>query len=211
MIQKLEYEAAKKYMKQCDLVEFAGNAIFPSRIIRAITGEPVNHSSIKIEMMLVGKYEKRNYIYESDEEGFHPSLFSNRVKKYRGKIYWYPLNNSLDKYRNEIAQEIIALEGVPYDWRSCVGNAFGRRDLDGKRLYCSEAIQLGMNNAITKIIRDIFREKKISDPNVGLEDEDEYLVSLTRKIRNSNKGLRPGELHKTGLWGKPTQIVWSIK
>jgi len=195
----IPYEVARPNIAHADLIEFAGNALLPSRAIRLITGKPVNHTSIMVQSQFFGDIEIRNYIYEADEKGFHPSWLSHRVKNYKGKIYWYPLNPILVPHHLQIVKKVTDLEGIEYDWLACAGNAFGRKPLDPKKLYCSEAVQYGVLQFLDSL--------DLNNPNTGTEYVRTLLGKMKKTIYNNGYGLRPGELHLTGIWGDPIRIA----
>jgi len=96
------------------------------------------------------KGDDRRYILEAWEGEFNMRLLSNRLKTYKGKSFWHPLNPELDPYRKTIEYNSLSLLGIKYDYESLFANMLGRVSMEAKKLFCSEAICLILLESIPR-------------------------------------------------------------
>jgi len=96
---------------------------------------------------------------------------SEKLKKYHGELWLFPLIPEFDKYRKSMGCIALGWEGLPYDYKSLLGNLFGLVDADLKKLFCSELVFLAAKRA------GIYKLEKIK------------------------KAPRPDGLLKLGVWG----------
>lgn len=173
------------------LIEWATASMLGS-CIRKLTGLNVNHTSVITVMKLDGDDEKHVYIYEADENGFHPAYLSTRIKQFKGSAYWVPLRDKYKPQRNNIAKQVIKLRGRPYDYKSLFLNAVKRVELDQKELYCSEAVTAALKNAFPL---ETFRPHMARAGLYKFWDRGDKFF-----------GARPGEFTKIGFHDKSVKI-----
>lgn len=172
-----QYRTNRPFIQTGDLIEWQSHH-FIGWAIRKFTKKIVNHTSAVVVLQILGDMQERKYIYEADENGFHPAFLSSRLKAFKGKAYWVPLKPKFNNHRVRIAKKLLSLDGKPYDYRSLFGNALRRQVLDEKKLYCSEAVHMALVKAC-----------------------------LLKRDFNDGFGLRPGEFLTTGLYDQPIRIL----
>ena len=119
-------------IKSADMLEFSSDSVI-GKVIRWRTGKDVNHSS------LVFKFGEL-YTLEALGNGIDLHLLKDRIDKFRGRVYWYPLHDYLDEYRDDIMKWALMQIDKMYDYESLVANLFGRVSIDGRLYFCSEYV-----------------------------------------------------------------------
>ena len=121
--------------------------------------------------------DTRRYVAEATARGFVWTLLSDKIRHFDGIVYLNRLVSHYDTDRALIARELLKLQGKKYGFGDLFRNLSGPVKLDGKEVFCSEALQLALIRA--KLIDDDF---------------------------NDGLSLVPGEFQKTGLYLKPIKI-----
>ena len=168
-----EYSDIQPIVNNGDLIEIRSEGLI-GKAIRIVTGQYVNHSALVVVFNLHNSMYSRRYIIEADEKGFHLSYLSDVVARNSGRIYWSKVSPLWHAHRESFAMQALALEGRPYDWADLINNISGPVRLDATKLFCSEAIQAAAIGA--------------------------YMIP---NDFNDGMALRPGELHKMGIWEQP--------
>lgn len=145
------YEQVKEQMLTGDGLGFANTGIVSSLIMWKTKGDadPVNKISLSHWGGLVraGAYEgaeRRRYTIEAMSIGFYPDILSDYIKNYPGHIYWYPLKDEWNPYRDKIGAQILSMVGTGYDWLGVAKQALLKVNASARRLFCSEAWQIGL-------------------------------------------------------------------
>lgn len=170
------YYQRRNDIRTGDLIEFASSTVL-GWTIRKFSKKDVNHTSTVIRYIVEGDNKPRRYVMEALEHGYVSNFLSQRLERFKGKVYWLPLKREYDIYRVCIANIAHEFIGIPYDFRSLLKNVAGHVSSDIKRLFCSEAA-----------------------------DEQYRKCNLLKESFNSGKRLRPGEFMKTGLFEKRVRI-----
>ena len=176
-MQVARYSDIKAIVGCGDLIETRTNRVI-GPIIRAFTGQEVNHSTMAVILALPGSDYQRRYIIEADGGAVKLKPLSLYIREHAGDLFWSPVRPIYSDSRNLLSQASLELEGTKYDWKSLFFCAAGPVTLDKKKLLCSEMVQVAA-----------------------------IWAGLILSTFNSGKILRPGELHKTGIWEKPTIII----
>ena len=153
------YSKHRPLIKCGDALEWRSETLL-GKSIRLITGYDVNHVSQVITFDQFYKDKPlRIYTLEALSHGIELNLLSDRLEKFKGKVYWLPLKKDYDDVREQIhdiytysiTEEIsrFGLEriGTPYDFNSIkkilfkvlfFGSHSIRSSID--KLYCSEYV-----------------------------------------------------------------------
>lgn len=99
--------------------------------------------------------ETRRYTVEAESNGFYPRILSNYIKDYKGHIYWYPLKDEWEPYRNQIGEGILSMIGIGYDFLGAIKSGLAKTSADMRHLFCSEAWQLGLQTTAPKLCKDV--------------------------------------------------------
>lgn len=172
------YNRYRKFIKTADLIEWRSNTLL-GRLIRAKTKQSVNHTSGAVIYTMVGTDTIRRYIGEALPEGFVLSYLSDRLKHFKGEVYWSKLKEeySLD-VRVAIAEEALKLEGTPYGYKDLIASLFNAVGTNYKNgVICSEAWHIALVN-----------------------------VGLLQPFFNDSRCLVPGQFHLTGLYEESVRI-----
>jgi len=142
LIQYLTYRAD---MGNGDLLEFASDSLI-GKIIRFFTKKDVNHTAILWCVDQFKNVRNRKFIMEALNYGIELNLISQRLTKYKGVVYWYPLKDEYHKYRDEVASICLLAEGrtneIRYDYLALIRNMFGKVSVDVEKYsFCSEFAQ----------------------------------------------------------------------
>lgn len=135
------YDEVKEQMKTGDHIGWA-SATMTGGIIRWRTKGYINHSSMIIRLAEFEGEQRRRYHTEAMERGVYPNLLSNRLKKYEGEVWWYPLKPELDEKRTEIGRRLCEMWGIEYDYKSLMWQLLGKVNADARKLFCSEVCYL---------------------------------------------------------------------
>lgn len=135
------YEEQIRNMRSCDLIEWQSHTAI-GYAIRFFTRQRVNHSSILLRMDRAG-LEDRRFVIEALGGGLELRLMGERLRSYKGRVWWYPLKRNLGL--PECIQDMVnwaivqTAMGKGYDYGSLLSNMFGRVSVDGAAWFCSEA------------------------------------------------------------------------
>jgi len=136
------YKEIRPYINDGDLFLWRGT----SPLAKAIQlWSPDNHASISFEFM---KFNiRRLMLYESLGHGVEPEFLSSRVARYKGRIFWYPVDPAWNTYRQRIYEKAEKYGGIKYDFWGLIKNIAGHISADFKRLICSEFVYLAVKDA----------------------------------------------------------------
>ena len=175
------YDSIKLEMFTGDGLGFENVGIVPS-LIRWKTKDdgpiPLSHWGGIIRFPEYEGKETRRYTVESELNGFYPRILSNYIKDYKGHIYWYPLKDEWEPYRNQIGEGILSMVGIGYDFLGAIKCGLGKANADMRHLFCSEAWQLGYQNTAPELCN-----------NVG------------------GASLTPAAMWRLGIFKAPTQLI----
>jgi hypothetical protein len=140
-----KYLAVRDSMKTGDGLGFANNSLIGRTIMwRTKKDGPIPHSHWG-GLIRLSEFEglpRRRFTLEAMSAGFYPDILSRAIVNYDGHIWWYPLLDGWDPWRQEIGEKALALIGTGYDWGGLFKQAFVRVSADARRLFCSEAWQI---------------------------------------------------------------------
>ena len=122
------------------VIEYRGTDIIGVGI-RARTGYGVNHSELVIVMQSPYTGVKRYYTHASLAAGPVPVYLSDRLAKYNGTAYYYPLKAEYQEFIPQIEAKAFEYLGVGYDYPAIAKLLFGRTHIDLNLLFCSEFCQ----------------------------------------------------------------------
>jgi hypothetical protein len=109
-------------------------------------------------LVRAGLYEgkdERRFTMEAMSIGFYPDMLSKYIINYPGHIYWYQLKPEWDQYRNEIGCQILSMIGTNYDWLGVAKQLIMKVSESARRLWCSEAWEIGLQNVAPKLCADV--------------------------------------------------------
>jgi len=96
-----------------------------------------------------GATGKRLLIAEALNCGPTVNYLSERVEKYDGVVWWFPLRNINVKQRNDaniwVWDKVCTQTG--YDYRSLWKQMFSKVSIDAAQLFCSEMVHIAMMEA----------------------------------------------------------------
>jgi hypothetical protein len=136
-----EYIKYRPQMKTGDRLEFTGRSPL-GWAIRLFTRKKVNHTAVVLQIPYPG-LENRLFSIEALDDGIEIHLLSRRLQTYKGKVYYAALIAS-DEKRLKMGKWMLLHEGIWYDWKSLLANAFKRVSQDAQRLFCSEFYQMAL-------------------------------------------------------------------
>jgi hypothetical protein len=156
------YDSVKDQMKTGDGLGFANAGFISKAIMWKTDGDVDPKNPIKLShfggLIRAGEYEgleRRRFTIEAMSIGFYPDILSKYIKDYQGHIYWYPLKDEWDKYRAQIGSEILSMIGTKYDWLGVGKQLFGKVSADARRMFCSEAWEIGYQNTAPQLCVDM--------------------------------------------------------
>jgi len=135
-----DYNIYRAGMRSGDLLEFASSSVIGG-LIRLKTGKDVNHSSLLLRLNEIRGLKDRVFTLESLEHGIDIHLLSNRLENFIGSVYWYPLRQEYDKYREDIICWSLQQIDKKYDYKSLISSIFSRVSVESDLFFCSEFVQ----------------------------------------------------------------------
>ena len=157
-----KYEAVKDLMKTGDGLGFANTGFISNAIIWKTSGDVDPANPIQLShfggLIRAGLYEgteQRRFTMEAMTKGFYPDILSNYIVNYPGHIYWYPLKDEWEPYRNEIGVQILSMIGIGYDCFGVVKQLVMKVSENARKLWCSEAWEIGLQNVAPKLCNDV--------------------------------------------------------
>jgi hypothetical protein len=161
----INYNLLKDQMKTGDGLGFQNVGIIPS-IIKWKTKDdgpiPLSHWGGIIRFPAYEGAENRRYTVEADIDGFNTRLFSDYIKDYKGHIYWYPLKDEWEPYRNQIGEDILSMTGIGYDFLGVCAQLFIKINTNLRYLFCSEGWQIGTQNTALELCK--YKDKTALTP-----------------------------------------------
>lgn len=137
------YLAHREQIKSGDLIEWASKTSYGG-LIRLFTGRDVNHTSMVVRPSAFSTLRERRFLLEALEGGIVPTLLSERLRYFKGTVWWLPLRPKFDPIRNALAEfaiDVMCRDRPAYDYPGLFGQIFGRVSLDAQRYFCSEWCQ----------------------------------------------------------------------
>jgi hypothetical protein len=131
------YDTIKEDIRTGDILQWASDSMI-GKAIRWRTKSDVNHSSMVIRMSEWEGLDRRRFHTEAVGRGVFPNLLSNRLKDYKGKMWWLPLKDSWNDKRQLIGERLTECWGISYDYKSLVWQLIGKVSIDTQQLFCSE-------------------------------------------------------------------------
>lgn len=151
------YNKVKEAMQTGDGLGFQNTGLISKMIMWKTKGDGPIALSHWGGLIRAGAYEGaecRRYTIEAMDSGFYPDILSNYIKDYPGHIYWYPLKPEWDEYRTKIGEGILSMVGTKYDWLSVASQLLIKASANARRLFCSEAWQIGLQNVAPQLCAD---------------------------------------------------------
>ena len=187
-----EYMKIRPLLQTGDPLSFRSNSIL-GKLIRWKTDAKVNHTGMVIRFPTYEEGCDRVFVIEAMGKRLEMNALSERLMAFDGRAWWLKLRNEFDPIRNIIGGRALYYVGtdVKYDYMGCLfGNLIGRAKKDKKRLFCSEALWLYIEEAV----------QMSSD------------ASLKEIIRVANLTLRneaptPGDFPRLGIHAKSALIL----
>ena len=165
-LKSIQYIDARPLMKAGDVIAFAGKSHF-SEIIKWATNAPVSHVGIILQTQMIIDGESQpgmfNQIIESAQiDGFTGviiSRLSERLKAYKGEIWWLPLRKDIREKmdKKKFYDFLIHQEHKKYDMPQAIKAAIDASDKipfigdatqnteDFSRFFCSELVTAGLD------------------------------------------------------------------
>lgn len=137
------YLAHRDDIKSGDLIEWQSKTAL-GWTIRKFTGREVNHTSLLVRPGQFSTLRDRRFLLEALEGGITPTLLTERLRHFKGTVWWLPLVPRYDRMRQTIAEfaiDVMCRDRPAYDYPSLFGQIFGRVSLDAQRYFCSEWCQ----------------------------------------------------------------------
>jgi hypothetical protein len=152
------YLKYRDLMKTGDGLGFQNVEIVSKIIMYATKGDgpiPLSHWGGIVRAGIYEGVENRRFTIEAMSIGFYPDILSNYIKNYRGHIYWYPLKDEWEPYRNKIGEQTLSMIGIGYAWLGVVKRFFAKTNANARRLFCSQAWEVGLQNVAPHLCNDV--------------------------------------------------------
>lgn len=131
------YMRYRSHMQTGDLLLWKSHTLL-GWMIRLFSRGEVNHAGLVLKLEEFAHLKERRWTLEALEPGIVLHLISNRLAKFDGEVWWYPLKDEFYEHRANLGEWAIAMVGTPYDYGSLFKNALGRVSVNANRLFCSE-------------------------------------------------------------------------
>lgn len=152
MDQLKAYKKLQPVIYSGDLIEWRASTALGAAI-RWFTKQDVNHSSLVVRFDYHGLADRR-FIFEAMAKGLEFNLLSERLKEFKGLVFWYGLRPSLhaiEQVREKMKAKALLLkaEHKKYDYYNLFKNAAVRVSVNAREVFCSEFYQIcGMHAGI---------------------------------------------------------------
>lgn len=186
------YNQVRSQIRSGDMLEWKSPG-FVGGSIRLITGKEVNHTSLCLDLPPYGLYsEPHKFILEANPSGIQPCLISERLREFKGSVWWYKLKPEFDILRNDGIDWALEQVGTKYDYKSLLSQLFGSVSADSRKYFCSEY------NFFYLVVSGILPQYAY---NPALR------VVIDRKTGKVIKAPVPGTFDKFGVYYQKTQIL----
>ena len=179
------YNSVKDLMRTGDGLGFANTGLISKAIMWKTNSDvnPVNpiqlsHFGCLVRAGLYEGKEQRRFTMEAMAPGFYPDILSKYIINYPGHIYWYPLKDEWEPYRDEIGVQILSMIGIPYDYFGVAKQLVMKVSESARKLWCSEAEEVGLQNVAPQLCADV-----------------------------GGVGLTPTGMWKLGTFKEPTKLI----
>jgi hypothetical protein len=139
------YYQYRERIRTGDLLEFRSQSVL-GYLIRAKTGQMVNHTSMAMEYLLKDDTDRRVCLVEALAEGVRIHFLSDDLRNFNGEVYWTPYQGE-EQLRSQIGRQMLKLIGKPYGFLDLLKNLAGPVRINEKELFCSEAVQVALIHA----------------------------------------------------------------
>jgi hypothetical protein len=152
MIGRIYYDDLRPHLKEMDIILFSGTGFF-SRIVRLFTFSKYSHVGLVMwdhdgRCLVVESAPwtgLKDYLTKNKVNGVQAVYLSERVKAYKGKVYWRRLMGERPERTSEKFRQVVGvMSGTPYErsWKELLGAAW--RTLKNKKnltsVFCSEFV-----------------------------------------------------------------------
>ena len=135
------YYKLRDELKTGDLLLYRSSSVL-GWLIRMFSRANVNHAGLVIRLSEYGDLSDRRFTLEALEGGIVLRILSRRLRKFKGDVYWYPLQDQFESYRNDIGAWALEKVGIQYDYGSLFKQALCRVSADAEKFFCSEYSQI---------------------------------------------------------------------
>jgi len=152
------YNQVRDSMKTGDGLGFQNVGIVSEIIMWATKDDgpiPLSHWAGLVRAGTYEGAEERRFTVEAMSIGFYPDILSDYIKNYPGHIYWYQLKDEWEPYRDQIGVQTLSMIGIGYAWLGVVKRFFIKTNANARRLFCSEAWEIGLQNVAPKLCNDV--------------------------------------------------------
>lgn len=144
-VKRLFYQTARNDIQSGDAILWSGSGAVAKLIkLWAPAGHGFSHASLVVRM---DDYIKDHSVFliEAIAKGVVPRLLSEKIRDFDGKVYW--LRTTMTDEQRCWSRELALMcsaKGVKYDFwlKGLFGNALGKVNVDLKKLFCSEWVQV---------------------------------------------------------------------
>ena len=142
------YNGMRDQLQTGDCLLWGSNTIL-GWLIRKFTHAEVNHASVVV-VLFDGTPQKRIYHVEALEKGPDLKCLSNVLRKYKGKVWWYPLKKEFDSYRFDMGVRALDFEAedIGYDYWTLICNAWQHVKAAANKVICSEVWYFAVKSAV---------------------------------------------------------------
>lgn len=130
------YEQYRPQMKTGDALLYKSKRAFIGWLIQKFSS--FNHAGIVIRFGPDACGVDRVWTFEAVGRGVVPAYLREKVAKYPGEIWWYPLKDEFDNRRDFMLECAETLRGTDYDFKSLLKNVLGYVSVNMDSLFCSE-------------------------------------------------------------------------
>ncbi len=120
-----KYQSCKERMKTGDLLQWKYNSL-GWWLYRKATFSKVNHSSMVLRLKEYEQLPGKRFTTESTQHGTILNRLSHRLENYHVEVWWYPLEDKWEPYRQKIGEAMLARIGIPFDFGSAFNISFRR-------------------------------------------------------------------------------------
>ena len=128
------YDTNRQVMQTGDCILWRSKSVI-GWLIRLFSNGEYNHAGLVVRPEDDGCFAGRRFTLEALGNGIILRLLSERLRKFEGEVWLYPLKDEFDDLRPGILAWSLDQEGTPYDFVSLFKQLVGRVSFDMKEYF----------------------------------------------------------------------------
>ena len=183
-----KYYQVRGLMAIGDGISFKGTNCISGAISFFTRQERTHWGNVGDWVMFSGTQKHKLPLFEAAQGEYNIRSLSKKLMFYEGEVYWHQLKAEFNEWRINMWRKMWEMVGIKYDYKALFANILGRKSIDSKKLFCSEA-----GGIIALEIPQIALLKYSNDL---------YLTALL-----NGKALRPGGMAMLPIWEKEVRLI----